>query len=331
MKELVIGLAVVLAVACGVGVVYTQNNGDEAKVVENGAQTPVDLGVNINEQNNEGLTPLMIAIMNNQNELALDLLAKGADVNIKSKQGNTALLLATQEEISPDVIKALLDKGANVNEITVDDFSPLQLAAMFTPYSEVINMLIDAGADLERQNSVGKTPLILAIQINQNPEIAETFIERGADTASSMGDDEIAFIYAGVNPIYAENEELKQKLFDKIIATSSWRAAKQAKMLAEVKGEDISAETETEDMKTEPEEAAVIKEATPENDSEKAEDKADLEGVASDRKINEEVVNNVELIRIGIEGLESPKKGVEEVVKEETEAPKAEEKANESN
>jgi len=60
------------------------------------------------------VTPLMIAAITGQTEAADLLLAKGADPNLGSNDGSTALHMAAFFG-HPQIVKALLAKGANVN------------------------------------------------------------------------------------------------------------------------------------------------------------------------------------------------------------------------
>lgn len=51
----------------------------------------IESGYSVNAIGSDGLTPLMVAVKNGNEELVVRLLKKGADVNIKDKQGKTAL------------------------------------------------------------------------------------------------------------------------------------------------------------------------------------------------------------------------------------------------
>lgn len=92
-----------------------------------------------------------------------DLIAKGADVNVKDINGYTALMGAVWRS-NPKFAEILIKAGANVHERDKDGNTPL-LLAMATRKSapltkeRIAKMLIDAGADINAQNYSGNTPL----------------------------------------------------------------------------------------------------------------------------------------------------------------------------
>jgi ankyrin repeat protein len=94
----------------------------------------LDAGANINEKTSDGHTPLLVALINGQFDVAMELIKRGADVNIPSdSHGVTPLWAAVNAMWQPrtrfpqpqemerqqatylDVMQALLDKGADVN------------------------------------------------------------------------------------------------------------------------------------------------------------------------------------------------------------------------
>jgi ankyrin repeat protein/prenyltransferase/squalene oxidase-like repeat protein len=81
------------------------------------------------------------------------LLEAGADVNARSGEGRTALLIAVGRNGSNDVVKLLLDAGANPSAQMPDGRGPLALAVAARDVS-LLQLLLDRGA--------GRTPLPLA-------------------------------------------------------------------------------------------------------------------------------------------------------------------------
>jgi len=96
------------------------------------AQALVETGANVNEVNGDKFSPLVLAIMNGHLDLGKYLLDHGADPNLISESGVSALYSAVDVQWAPktwfpqpsteqqktsylDLMKALLDKGANVN------------------------------------------------------------------------------------------------------------------------------------------------------------------------------------------------------------------------
>lgn len=68
-------------------------------------------GANVNARGKDEATPLMVASLNRNSEIAKHLIENGADVNAKGKDGKTALKLA-QASKHTEVVKYLISQGA---------------------------------------------------------------------------------------------------------------------------------------------------------------------------------------------------------------------------
>ena len=91
------------------------------------------------------------------------LLAKGAEVNAKTRAGLTPLMLATLRG-KPDVVQALLANGADVNATTNSGVTALMLVSMLG-HADVLEMLLAHGADVNAKTDVGVTALMWASQL----------------------------------------------------------------------------------------------------------------------------------------------------------------------
>jgi ankyrin repeat protein len=78
------------------------------------AKILVEIGAEINAQDDQGETALMKATRRKRSGMLMVLLQCGADVNVRSKSGDTALTLAARLRNSSH-INALLSAGADVN------------------------------------------------------------------------------------------------------------------------------------------------------------------------------------------------------------------------
>ena len=109
---------------------------------------------------------------------ALELLAKGADVNQAQADGTTPLHWAVYR-FDRELVQTLLRKGARVNAINRYGASPLSEAARVANL-EITDMLLEAGADANVANEDGQTALMLAARTG-NVVLAKLLVQRGAD------------------------------------------------------------------------------------------------------------------------------------------------------
>jgi ankyrin repeat protein len=80
------------------------------------------------------------------------LVDKGANVNLKNKDGDTALHLAA-EQGKTEVVLLLLNSGAEVDPSNTDEYTPLQLCAS-TGHLECGLTLVQFGASVHARNAV---------------------------------------------------------------------------------------------------------------------------------------------------------------------------------
>lgn len=164
----------------------------------NAAHALVETGVNINQVNGDKFSPLVLTTMNGHLELAKYLLDHGADPNLASDSGITALYSAVDVQWAPktwfpqpsteqekvtyiDLMKDLLEKGAHVNAAVgekpwfrsfTNDYTWVDPAGA-TPFwraaqsSDIVAMrlLIAHGADPKIATKSAETPLMAAAGI----------------------------------------------------------------------------------------------------------------------------------------------------------------------
>ena len=123
--------------------------------------------IDLNALNTQGESPLMLAALKGQLELADRMVKKGADVN---KTGWTPLhYAATTGQLA--VIRLLIENHAYIDAESPNGSTPLMLASMYgTP--EAVKLLLDEGADPTLKNQHGLTAMQFAQRANR-PDAAE--------------------------------------------------------------------------------------------------------------------------------------------------------------
>ena len=146
---------------------------------------------NANMMDENGWTPLIIAVFFQHMDINEKPIAAGADVNAKGWRGVTPLHKAAVgggavleelrllELISYKVLELLITKGADVNAKDEDGLTPLMYAVL-EGNKESVKMLILKGANLNVKDEDGETALHYAGSFGQN-EIFEILINNGAD------------------------------------------------------------------------------------------------------------------------------------------------------
>jgi hypothetical protein len=110
------------------------------------------------------------------------LLAKGADVNARLRDGYTSLTMACRGD-HWDVAKVLIANRADVNIATGNGYTALIFAAS-EGQLEIVESLIANGADINAKTVVGTTALLLA-SMNGHKEVEELLIKAGGKTGLS--------------------------------------------------------------------------------------------------------------------------------------------------
>ncbi len=139
-------------------------------------------GADVNMKDKEGNTPLIVATRNGRLEIARMLLSKGADANAKDHRQQSPLTIAAQSG-QDKIVELLLRKGVDINGGDPNSFSPLMMAVTYNKV-EAVKLLLAKGADVKMGRAGGWTPLMLAAQ-GRSIEIVGALIAQGADVNSS--------------------------------------------------------------------------------------------------------------------------------------------------
>jgi ankyrin repeat protein len=127
-----------------------------------------------------GLTPLHVAAFAGNKDCALLLLAKGAPLDVPSRNEfhNTPLILSVLSG-QEDVAAALLAKGANIEAEEEAGVRPIHLAAELGDV-KMLGLLLDHHAGMNARTGDGKTALGIALERGRK-EAASLLRARGAE------------------------------------------------------------------------------------------------------------------------------------------------------
>ena len=140
----------------------------------------IGIGADVNARTNNGVTPLMIAAEEGHINAVTSLVKCGVNVHLQDKDGQTALHHAMQSPQTSicEVLSCLIKNGADVNAHTFRNETPLMLASR-DDHVNVVTFLIKHGADVDLQDKDGDIALHYAAS-SSLPEIVETLLNLGA-------------------------------------------------------------------------------------------------------------------------------------------------------
>jgi ankyrin repeat protein len=135
---------------------------------------------NVNTRGPRDTTPLMYAAAFGSPQSMKTLLAAGADPNAVNAFGATALMWSVTQ---PDKVRLLLDRKANVNIKAKDGRTALMIAAWSPGSDRVLDLLLAHGADPKLKAEDG-TNFLLAATIGMNPYGVRLALAKGLDVNS---------------------------------------------------------------------------------------------------------------------------------------------------
>jgi len=133
-------------------------------------------GADVNLKNRNGESALMRAIVAGAVEVVTMLLGEGSDVDLPTKDGWSALMFACQNGGETGIVQQLLDRGVNVNHQTKDGISALMIACDRN-CSKIVKMLLDKGADANLQNKGGESAVMIAKEL-AHPETVKLLLDK---------------------------------------------------------------------------------------------------------------------------------------------------------
>ena len=147
----------------------------------------------VNVKNKMGETALIVASREGYREIVQELLQKGAAVNAKSNTGVTALMFASANG-HREIVQELLEKGAAVNARRNTGGTAL-IFASGAGCREIVQELLENGAEVNARDNDGVTALIFA-SAKGHREIVQELLAKGADVDAKMNNHVTALAFA---------------------------------------------------------------------------------------------------------------------------------------
>jgi Raf kinase inhibitor-like YbhB/YbcL family protein len=135
-------------------------------------------GAKVDDADETGMTPLMVAAAQGQTAIAGMLIAVGAKVDAKDRDDITALMRASAAN-RVATVALLLAHGADPNARMRDGATALTAAA-FGGYIDVVTRLLERKVDPSPADQQGRTPL-MAAAMNGHAPVVSALVSHGAD------------------------------------------------------------------------------------------------------------------------------------------------------
>ena len=138
-------------------------------------------GANVNSLMQDGVSLIGYAIAQNNMDLLQMLIENGANVNYTGGDSwdNTPLQTASRLGLD-NVVRILLTRNADINAVDINGNTALHTAALNSQLS-IVKLLLEKNTNLDIQNKVGNTALHLAV-ISGNIDIVGELVLKGANT-----------------------------------------------------------------------------------------------------------------------------------------------------
>jgi ankyrin repeat protein len=132
--------------------------------------------VKINEQNNEGETALLIAVIKKNFENIFTLISSGADPKISNNKNETPLMIAVRLG-DEKVVDLILSVQKDIDDIDINHETALMIAIKNGEFV-IAYRLLQRGADFTIRDKDFRTPLMIASCSNAGYEVADFILKK---------------------------------------------------------------------------------------------------------------------------------------------------------
>jgi len=146
----------------------------------------IESGAHIKLNDDEDDTPFMIACRYSEDLELIKLFINSGSTNInqQNRDGWSVLMIAIRYNRNINISKFLIESGINVNLLNHEKETALMYACRYSDDLELIKRLIDAGSDIHQQNSEGLSAVMIAKKYNPNHKIYKYLLKKEAALSS---------------------------------------------------------------------------------------------------------------------------------------------------
>lgn len=143
-------------------------------------------GANIDAQNADGTSAIMLLARYGYLQSAADLIELGADIKLRDKAGNSAITCAAHSG-RIDLADLLIRRNADIDSKNDDGFAPIAIAALKRD-SFMTSFLLENHAVVDSKDSREDTPLAIAASMGKAPVVESLINSRATvDSFNELG------------------------------------------------------------------------------------------------------------------------------------------------
>ena len=156
----------------------------------------LEKGAQVNACDKEHCTPLMIASKNSHVNVVKLLIEREADLALQDQDGKTAIHYAVEKDYrdcnSDEILSCLIENGADVNVRSNDDCTPLMVGSRHNCHIDLLKLLVKHGAQIDLQDDDGNTALHYACYPESSTvfytlrDLGATFLENNCRLTSLL-------------------------------------------------------------------------------------------------------------------------------------------------